>query len=516
MRTSLFSTAGPDGRARCSRPAVCLGVAAVALLATALGGCGSLHDLFTSSDSAAQTGGDGPESPALTTRPSDDDRKYTTDVELEVWRDPAFRKRFAESYMSETEVEPRMSMEDRERMEKILSLISDEKMAEALDILEQHRGKSSNAVYDFTRGNIYFSRDEFDKAAEAYATAVSKHPKFLRAWRNLSICHVRQEDFAKAERALVRVIELGGDDATMYGLLGFTHSAMNNSVSAESAYRKAILLAPETLDWQMGLARCFFRQERFAEAVALCERLIAEHPERPNLWMLQANAYIGAGKPLKAAENYEFVDRLGASTPESLTTLGDIYVNEGLFGSAVDSYVRAIDMRREKLAADTEKVPGVDRMMRAVRVLAGRGAHEEAQRLVRKIEEAFGDYLTDANRRTLLKLRARIAVAQGDDEEAVKILKETVDRYPLDAEAQILLGQYYERQNESERAMIHYERAARVEGHEAEAKLRHGQLLVKESEYKKALPLLRRSHELKPREDLKEYIEQVERLADSR
>ena len=139
------------------------------------------------------------------------------------------------------------------------------------------------------------------------------------------------------------MVELGGGDALTYGLLGYAYSSVENNLSAESAYRMAILLDPVTVDWKMGLARSLFKQESYSQAVALCGRLITDQPDRADLWLLQANAYIWLKQPLKAAENYEFVDRLGKSTVDSLNMLGDIYTNEELFEMAVNSYIRAME-----------------------------------------------------------------------------------------------------------------------------------------------------------------------------
>ncbi|MFN9909722.1 MAG: tetratricopeptide repeat protein, partial [bacterium] len=66
----------------------------------------------------------------------------------------------------------------------------------------------------------------------------------------------------------------------------------------------ALLLDPKSKDWQLGLARTFFKQERWADAIALTQRLIAEKPAQTDLWLLQANAFIGSGQPMKAAQNY--------------------------------------------------------------------------------------------------------------------------------------------------------------------------------------------------------------------
>jgi Flp pilus assembly protein TadD len=60
------------------------------------------------------------------------------------------------------------------------------------------------------------------------------------------------------------------------------------------------------------------------------------------------------------------------------------------------------------------------------------------------------------------------------------------------------------------------ERAANVDGFEAEAKKAHGELLVNQGRYAEGLVYLRRAQELKPRDYLQEYIDKVERIAQNR
>ena len=102
-------------------------------------------------------------------------------------------------------------------------------------------------------------------------------------------------------------------------------------------------------------------------------------------------------------------------------------------------------------------------------------------------------------RKNLLKLRARVAVAKGESDEEVRVLQETVDLDPLDGEALILLAQYHGRTGDSDKAAFYFERAAEIdEKYEAEAKLRHAQLLVKEGKYLQAVPLLKRANDIQP------------------
>jgi len=427
--------------------------------------------------------------------------------ELAIWNDPAFQDQFTRSYIAEIEIEPRVTKNEREDMQEVLELISSNEMDKAAKLLERQRGKGASAVFDFTLANIHFQREEYDRAAEIYRVAVEKHPKFRRAWKNLGLIYVRRGEFDKAVPAMTRVIELGGNDAITFGLLGFAYSNLDKNIPAESAYRMANLLDPATMDWKMGLARSFFKQQRYADAAALTGELIDEQPNRADLWLLQANAYIGMDQPMKAAQNYEMVDQMSESTVDSLNMLGDIYINEELFDLAVYTYIRALEM---------DETVRLDRALRAAKVLAARGAYDETQRLAQAIESMHGDRLNDTERKDLLKLRARLAVAEGASEEEARVLRKIVELDPLDGEALILLGQHASRQGDNEQAIFYYERAANIEAFEADAKVRHAQLLVKLGKYDEAIPLLRSAQQVKPRENVQQYLEQVERIARNR
>ena len=125
--------------------------------------------------------------------------------------------------------------------------------------------------------------------------------------------------------------------------------------------------------------------------------------------------------------------------------------------------------------------------------------------------------MAEGDRRELLKLEARLSMAEGGGSpETATILEEVVKLDPLDGEALLLLGQHYAKQNQPDRAMFYYERAASIEAFEARAKIRHAQVLVGLRRYADALPLLQRAQEIKPNDDVARYLEQVESIAQAR
>ncbi len=424
-----------------------------------------------------------------------------------IWKDPVFQMQFIGAYGINAEIEPRVTPEEVELLEKIRPLMADN-LPKAEVTLRKAMKADCSAILDYTLGGIRFQQDKIPEALESYQRAVQKFPSFRRAWRNVGLIHARNSQFDEAIHAFTRMIELGGGDSYSYGLLGLAYAAKQDYQAAEAAYRNALLLQPENTEWRLGLTRCVFKQNKFQDAAALLDVLIERYPDKVDFWLLQSQAYLGMNQPLRAAQNIEALDLLGQAPADSLHTLGEIYISEGLMDLAARAFQRAIEVDPEQPVA---------RPLRAAELLAARGALSQARQVATRIRQVWEAGIEEAERRKLLKLEARLSLAEGGGTpETASVLEEIVALDPLDGEALLLLGQHYARQNEPDRAIFYFERAASLEAFESSAKIRHAQVLVGIGRYSDAVPLLRRAQEIKPRDDVARYLEQVERFAKAR
>lgn len=426
-----------------------------------------------------------------------------------IWNDPTFQRQFIASYGFDAEIEPRVTPDEVEILEKIRPMMADN-LPKAEATLKKAMKPECSAVLDFTLAGIQFQQDRMAEALGNYQQAVVKYPSFRRAWRNLGLIHVRDGQFDQAIAAFTKMIELGGGDGYSYGLLAYAYSSKGDFQAAEAAYRNALLLQPENTEWRLGLTRCVFKQERFEDAATLLDVLIQQYPDKADFWMLQAHAYLGMKEPFKAAQNLESLALLGLATVDSMHTLGDIYVSENLMELASRSYQRAMDL---------DPAQPVSKYVRAADLLSARGALPQAREVARHVREVLGEQstLSDADRRQMLKLEARLSMADGEGtSETAVTLEEIVRLDPLDGEAIMMLGQYYFDQREPDKAIFYYERAESLETFEANARIHHARVLVSMGRYADAVPLLRRAQEIKPRDDVARYLEQVERIARSR
>ncbi|MFL2909609.1 MAG: tetratricopeptide repeat protein [Limisphaerales bacterium] len=186
------------------------------------------------------------------------------------------------------------------------------------------------------------------KAVIQYRAAIDKFPDFQRAHTNLGVVLIQLGQNSDALAALLRALELGAEDGNIYGLIGYCHLIDENYISAETAYRKALLFSPDKTDWKLGLAQCQLQQYKYGECVALCEELIQKNPNNKDYWLYQANAFLGLAESSKAAVNYEVVKRMGKADALVLNQLGDFYINNGVYKTAFEAYRDALKNRREQ------------------------------------------------------------------------------------------------------------------------------------------------------------------------
>ena len=422
-----------------------------------------------------------------------------------MWEDPAFIKSFTGSYGFLAGYEPDISEDEVAALRALIDLIKVSPKA-AIQQLEPQIKTSSSAAFDFILANLYFQEGNLPKAEQYYTSAVTKFPDFRRAYKNLGLVQVQAGDFDAAIGTLSKAMDLGEVDGRAYGLLGYGYLTKGLYYPAEAAYRQAILMQPAVKDWKIGLARCLLETERYDDAIALLESLLTDDPGNPDFWLLQGNAFIGKGESMRAAKNLEVVRRMGAADLATLNLLGDIYMTNEAPDLALDAYLAAADM------AGGKDVPAI---LRAAELFTRAGNYEQGKRMIERLRERFGGKLAGADELDLLTLEAKIARAEGNDEAAVAILKEIVERDALNGEALIELANYYADTGDMSRANNRYEEASKIKAYERPALVAHAQALVRNSDYKDALPLLRRALQLASDSRLEEFTRRVEKAARS-
>ena len=422
---------------------------------------------------------------------------------LQFWNNKGFIDRFMATYGVKSEVEPKISADENDLFKELIPLIQSDPN-QAIVKLKESITPESSAALEFTLGNLYVQGNNYPQAVIQYRAAIKKFPDFQRAHMNLGVVLIQVEKYAEAQKELARTLELGGEDGNIYGLIGYCHLIAEKYLSAEAAYRKALLFSPEKNDWKLGLAQCQLQQYKYGESVTLFGEMIQKDPDNADYWLHQANGYLGLAESDKAATNYEIVRRMGKADSKVLNLLGDIYVNQGTYKLAYDAYQEAVTLDKAK-----ETAPPI----RAVDILISVGEYDHASALLGNIRDVRENEFGEDDRLKVLQLEARLLLATGEEDRAIKALEQIVEKDPLDGESLLLLADYYGRNDKTEEAELFFQRAEQIDDFEVRAKVAHAQFLVSRSAYAKAVPLLKSAQSKRPRDSVQRYLNQVEKLA---
>ena len=373
----------------------------------------------------------------------------------------------------------------------------------AISIVQEENSETSSAALDFALGNFHYQNGDMSSAELAYVKAARKLPTFRAALNNLARVYLARDKPRRAMSVFQALIRDGQGDAATYRLLGHSLDQLSQPVSAEGAYRHALLLDPGNTEAMRGLARALIHQQRNTEVLSLTQELQQQAPYDEELWSLRANAHLAMGQIDETINAIETAQLLGAVRPALWATLGDLYLNRGQPKDAVTAYTKAFAVDR----------PNVHHMLQAAHSLLFYDATEEAAELMERVHDMAKDPgLTPEQAQRAEGLKARLFVQRGETDAATQVYLEILKKNPLDGESILALADVYRQAGRRGDTRILLEQASRIEGFEAQALVALAQQAVEQSRFSEAVDLLERAQAFNPQPHIARYLEQVRRI----
>ena len=416
------------------------------------------------------------------------------------WSNPEFVDRFMGSYGIDTAKSPSISGEEAEVFRQVAK--SGYKIDTAIKILSKAINTESSGAMDFALANFLLQKGDIGLAIDSFAVAIDKFPNFGRAYKNIGLAYIQQNNYGKALPNLTKSLEVLGGDGGLFGLIGYCHLNNENYGPALDAYKLALVYEPESRDWRLGQLKALQNLRKYNEVENIIYSYIEEKPTEPEFWLQQANAFIAQKEYLQAAANFEVVKMLGGADRQMYVLLGDIYVNLDAPSLALEPY---------NLALSTGEVKPEDALTLA-KVMSRRLPANELKGFLTKITQTYGDTLNQENSLTLLTLKAANALSMDDKVGAMEMLSEVVAKDPLNGSALLTLGSYYLQEDELVKALDYYDRASKVEAVKVDALLGATRVLVKRGKYLLAINRLKEAQTIKEQYFVAEYITTLEKF----
>jgi len=412
-----------------------------------------------------------------------------------------------EGYQRVDNPEPFVTAVERELLEKVYALFAtDPQYAFTFltDSLESDLPVS--AAFNHALGNLYFRNGNYFQAEVQYIAAVEKHRSFQRAWNSLGLARYKQGSYEDAAVALAKSVRYGANDAMTYGILGYCHLRQGRYRSAETAYHFAMLFEPETSDWAEGIAQAYFETSRYDEAISVFEDLLRADPENPEFWLMKANSWLALGEPLKTARCVEIARRVAEVEASVLYLLGNIYLEQGMHEMARGVFLAAAESGEE---LDQKE------LLNAVRYLVFNEQHDFAEEIF--VHLTAEDEAWSEDDKTMYRfLRAEFAYFDGDMNASEIAYLEGLELDPFNSYALMKLADISIRNENTDQAVVYYDRAAANPSHRKNALLAKAIALINNEQYRFALKTL--DEVMKETDDSKitRLHAQVQRLVESR
>ena len=329
----------------------------------------------------------------------------SAELDMQFWKKPGYFDNYYSDLNAVEAKTPTIKVEEKVILETY-AIENEANSKRGLAYLSSAITPQASSALDFTLGLHYYREDDIKNAGMYFKRAVDKWPTFQSAHKLLGYCHLQSENWKGAAVAFSTATALGEDDARTFGLLGMIYLNQKKILESESAYKKAIVADPETLDWYKGLASTLIDQRKHLELVSLFEEMVSRAPDaeaEKDFLLLQANSFIALDQTLKAAANYEIVRRMGLGNADSLGRLGDIYLNENQVELATGVYIESIELD----PSQNQDIP-----VNSANVMTARGYWGNGKVLIDVIRNTFAETLLPENHLILLRLEAQISIAE--------------------------------------------------------------------------------------------------------
>ena len=374
---------------------------------------------------------------------------------------------------------------------------------EVIIALEKRVLLNPNPRLYYILGNLCWQSEQFEKAELNFQKAIDENNSYKAAKINLAKVYLIQEKFKEAIQVLTLLPVETMHDAYLLKLLGDSYLYNADSIAAESAYRRSLLIDSNNLDVFKGLVQCLMVQEKYHQAVNITKNILEKDVYDETSWINLAKLYSYMGNYSQAIEVLLSAIALNINLDELNVLLGDLYLKENMLDDAIIMY---------KTLSISNKIPR-EKLLDVIGHLINLGEVDKAKTLFNdfiKMDASFTN--TNLTKKTDI-IKASFAYLTGQLVEAKKNYLKVLSEYPLEPVCLEKLGDLMREDGELELALMYYERLSRVPGNEFESLVKQGLVKVDMAKYDEAIILLENALDLQYNPDLFRYLGRVKKFS---
>jgi tetratricopeptide (TPR) repeat protein len=364
---------------------------------------------------------------------------------------------------------------------------------EAEKIVEQFRRttdtdfRNSQLTSDGIKANDLLQAGNPSEAAEIYRQMLKEKPDSAWTTYNLALALEAMQDMKGAEAALLKGIEIDPRAARIRAELGALQLTDGDMVSAQQWLQSALDLEPQLAEARGNLAKIYARKGDLATAAKLLHQALEDDPQYKEGHLELGLLLAHQRKTSDAEQELDKAVALAPEDPNTLSAAGKAREEMGKTSESIALLRKVVTLRPDLAAAhldlavalaDSYDLPGaLTETNEAVRLAPQSGVvHFYRGRVLYDLgrsEEARTDFETARQivpqMPEPLYYLALINKQEGKFSLASGLLEETVQRQPRNVMAWYLLGQCYEQQAETDKAVAAWRQAIALDSNFSQA-----------------------------------------------
>jgi tetratricopeptide (TPR) repeat protein len=328
------------------------------------------------------------------------------------------------------------------------------RLADARALLEQPGAADDSSEARRVLGLVYWADSDFDKSIEQLETAIRLHPDDERSRLALSRVFSSVGRDADAQRALEDTLRVIPSSARAHWWLATSYERVNRFADARHEFEQAAAKAVAGRSHLLGaVGRLASAAADVADAVNAFSHAVDEDPDNPAWHRLLAGALLHQDRPDDALAEFVAALIIDPRDGDAHLGVGQIYLNAGRNGEAVDALRRAIELKTDTLDAEYALATALTRL----------GDSREAARYFERVEQVQRRRLAD-RRKTLsldaLREEAALRAREGDHDGASALWQQVIRLDPQRASDRVGLAEALANAGRLDAAIEEYERAA--------------------------------------------------------
>jgi tetratricopeptide (TPR) repeat protein len=337
-------------------------------------------------------------------------------------------------------------------------------------------------------------------------SVLKQDPGNVKALMHQGILKVQERDVEGAEAVFKKVVNLNPDYAPGHLQLGALYELTDRQADALKALKKGLALDPQQTDALSSIVNMYIRDERFHEALQICEK------QKPKIWenpstlaaveYLEGKVYMADWNPGKAQKQFEKAIKADPNMLAPYEALARLYWREEMYEEAIPQYENI-------LSEDPKYLAGY--MLLGTMYDVERDK-EKAETYYRKALRISGDFGPAAN-----NLAWNLAETGGDMDEALNFAKIAKDNMPKSATVKYTLGWIYFLQGSYQDAIEALQDSLELDPKNAEIHYHLGLAYYKNNQLDAAKDVLEQAllmdQDFKGAEEASSIVEEIKTLA---